>query len=62
VVNEVRCYTVSEVADLLGLGETFVRSQIKAGALRAAQFGDGEKRPLRVPHPRLLEYIAAHTE
>ena len=60
-INEARCYTVPEVADLTGLSESFVRSEINAGKLTAASFGGGEKRPLRVPHPRLVEYIAAHT-
>lgn len=59
-VNEVRCYKLPEVEEMTGLSESFLRSEIKAGKLDAASFGDGAKRPLRIPHPELYRYIQAH--
>ena len=60
-VNEVRCYTLPEVEELTHLSESFLRSEIKAGKLQAAVFGDGaSKRPLRIPHPVLRAYIEAN--
>jgi hypothetical protein len=59
-VNEVRCYTLPEAAELTHLSESFLRGEIAAGKLPVASFGDGAKRPLRVRHPDLRAYLEAH--
>lgn len=59
-VNEVRCYDLDEVKELTGLSQSFMRSEIKAGRVTAAAFGQGGRRPLRIPHPELRRYIEAH--
>lgn len=59
-VNEVRCYTLPEVEELTGLSETFLRSELRAGRLTGAAFGQGGRRPLRIPHPELYRYVMAH--
>lgn len=59
-INEARCYTVPEAKALTGLSVSFLRGEIKAGKLPAASFGDGDKRPLRIPHSALYDYIQRH--
>lgn len=59
-VNEVRCYTIGEVAELTSISEWLVRELVKDGTLRAVPFGRGEKPTLRIPHPVLRAYIEAN--
>jgi excisionase family DNA binding protein len=41
-------YTTSEVADLLGFSDRWVRRQIELGRLRASAFDAGSRRTLRI--------------
>jgi excisionase family DNA binding protein len=56
---EVRCYTVREVADHLGVSHGFVYKEIHAGRLPTVNLGSGQK--YRVRHYDLITYLDTHT-
>jgi hypothetical protein len=41
--------TTSELARMIGMSPTFIRSEIKRGQLRAVAMGHGRKRVFRIP-------------
>ena len=53
-------YTTSEVADLLGFSDRWVRRQIELGRLRAAAFDAGSRRTLRIHRRDLDDFRARH--
>jgi excisionase family DNA binding protein len=55
----VRCYTVREVADHLGVSHGFVYKEIHAGRLPTVNLGSGSK--FRVRHYDLIDYLDSHT-
>ena len=56
---EVRCYTVREVAEHLGVSPGFVYKEIHAGRLATVNLGSGQK--FRVRHYDLTAYLDAHS-
>jgi excisionase family DNA binding protein len=53
-----KVFTVAEVADQLGCGDSTVYRMIDAGTLRAIRIGSGTKRPgLRITEDALRAYL-----
>jgi excisionase family DNA binding protein len=52
--------TTTEMARMLGMSATFVRSEIKSGQIRAIAFGHGRKRVFRIPTQEALTYARKH--
>jgi excisionase family DNA binding protein len=48
--------TTSELARMMGMSPTFIRSEIKSGQLRAIALGHGRKRVFRIPAQDALTY------
>ena len=44
-----RPLTTQELAQMIGMSSTFVRTEIRSGHLRAIQVGRGRKRVYRIP-------------
>jgi len=48
--------TTSELARIIGMSPTFIRSEIKRGELRAVAVGNGRKRVFRIPAQDAFSY------
>jgi excisionase family DNA binding protein len=48
--------TTSEMARMVGMSPTFIRTEIKSGQLRAVALGHGRKRVFRIPAHEALTY------
>ena len=51
--------TTTEVAELVGMSPTFIRSEIKSGQLRATKVGHGRKRVFRILIRDAIRYAKA---
>jgi excisionase family DNA binding protein len=49
--------TTTELARMMGMSPTFIRSEIKRGHLRAIVFGHGRKRVFRIRAHDALSYV-----
>jgi excisionase family DNA binding protein len=49
--------TTSELASLVGLSASFIRSEIRGGHLRAVAMGHGAKRVYRILPSDAIEYV-----
>jgi excisionase family DNA binding protein len=50
-------FTTAEVARLFGMSPTFVRKEIKNGALQAVVLGRGRRRVYRIPVGEVVRYM-----
>jgi hypothetical protein len=48
-----------ELAEMIGMSQTFIRSEIRAGHLRAVPVGRGRKRVFRIPVHEARRYAKA---
>jgi excisionase family DNA binding protein len=53
-----RPLTTHELARMIGMSSTFVRSEIHSGQLRAITVGRGRRRVFRIPVKEALDYIS----
>jgi hypothetical protein len=49
--------TTQQLARMIGMSSTFIRSEIHCGQLRAIQLGQGRKRVFRIPVREARNYI-----
>jgi excisionase family DNA binding protein len=56
VRGDARPLTTSELAGLVGLSATFIRTEIRGGHLRAVAVGRGRKRVYRILHREAIRY------
>jgi hypothetical protein len=49
--------TTSELAQIVGMSSTFIRSEIKHGALSALSIGRGRKHVFRIPVAEAARYL-----
>jgi excisionase family DNA binding protein len=50
--------TTHQLARIIGMSSTFIRSEIHTGELRAIKVGHGRRRVYRIPVQEALDYIA----
>lgn len=55
-MRDFRTYTIQQVAELLQLKESTIRTYIAEGKLKAARFGTR----VRISHQHLMEFFNAH--
>ena len=53
-----RPLTTTELADMIGMSPTFVRSEIRTGNLKAASLGNGRKRVFRIAAREARSYAS----
>ena len=53
-----RPLTTHELAEMIGMSSTFVRTEIRSGHLRAIRVGSGRKRVYRIPVSEARLYLS----
>jgi excisionase family DNA binding protein len=53
-----RPLTTHELAQMIGMSSTFVRTEIRSGHLRAIRVGSGRKRVYRIPISEARLYLS----